>query len=98
MVFAMRRGAFRPLCFVSLRIAFSAKFFSIVCTFFAVRLCFALCGIRVRSGCFFGLCAALRGAQYRFPACFIRRIAVAAPICPHTRFAGQKNNLYNGKG
>ena len=19
-------------------------------------------------------------------------------ICPHTRFAGQKNNLYNGKG
>ena len=19
-------------------------------------------------------------------------------LCPHTRFAGQKNNLYNGKG
>lgn len=19
-------------------------------------------------------------------------------VCPHTRFAGQKNNLYNGKG
>ena len=22
----------------------------------------------------------------------------AAVFCPHTRFAGQKNNLYNGKG
>ena len=21
-----------------------------------------------------------------------------AQLCPHTRFAGQKNNLYNGKG
>lgn len=24
--------------------------------------------------------------------------AVVAAKCPHTRFAGQKNNLYNGKG
>ena len=24
--------------------------------------------------------------------------AFHAMTCPHTRFAGQKNNLYNGKG
>lgn len=23
---------------------------------------------------------------------------IAKATCPHTRFAGQKNNLYNGKG
>jgi len=25
-------------------------------------------------------------------------LAIANQACPHTRFAGQKNNLYNGKG
>ena len=25
-------------------------------------------------------------------------LLIALLICPHTRFAGQKNNLYNGKG
>ena len=24
--------------------------------------------------------------------------ATSKKVCPHTRFAGQKNNLYNGKG
>ena len=28
----------------------------------------------------------------------IRAGLTAAGLCPHTRFAGQKNNLYNGKG
>ena len=27
-----------------------------------------------------------------------REVAAELGICPHTRFAGQKNNLYNGKG
>ena len=29
---------------------------------------------------------------------FHARTSLGLNQCPHTRFAGQKNNLYNGKG
>jgi len=28
----------------------------------------------------------------------LETVSVKVKLCPHTRFAGQKNNLYNGKG
>lgn len=34
----------------------------------------------------------------RYFAAYIGQAEEEILICPHTRFAGQKNNLYNGKG
>ena len=39
---------------------------------------------------------ALIGPILQYPELF--KLFLGKGFCPHTRFAGQKNNLYNGKG